>query len=67
MNFDYKKENNNPKAFYGLQKEIKFCNNCTYSNQKPISEIEFKHNINTKKSFVNFDKNNICDACKLNE
>ena len=33
-----KKGNNNPKVFYGLQQEIRFCNNCTYNNQKPNSE-----------------------------
>ena len=29
---------NNPKVFYGLPKEVKFCSVCTYSNQKPNSE-----------------------------
>ena len=40
MNFDYKKENNNRKHLNGLQKEIKFCNNCTYSNQKISKEFK---------------------------
>ena len=62
-NSDYKKGNNNPKVFYGLPKEIKFCNNCTYNNQKPNSEIEFKHNIKTKKPIIGFNKNEVCDAC----
>tara|TARA_Y100001970_G_C14258087_1_gene877134 strand:+ start:6285 stop:7580 length:1296 start_codon:yes stop_codon:yes gene_type:complete len=66
-NSEYKKGNNNPKVFYGLQQEIKFCNNCTYNNQKPNSEVEFKHKINTKKPIINFDKNNTCDACKFNK
>ena len=64
---EYKKSNNNPKIYYGLPSEIKFCSKCTYNNQKPNSEIEFKHNINTKKPILGFDENNICDACKLNE
>tara|TARA_B100000963_G_scaffold1809_3_gene1380 strand:+ start:22547 stop:23848 length:1302 start_codon:yes stop_codon:yes gene_type:complete len=64
---EYKKGNNNPKIYYGLPREIKFCSKCTYNNQKPNSEIEFKHNINTKKPILSFDENDICDACKLND
>ena len=64
---EYKKGNNNPKIFYGLPREIKFCSKCTYNNQKPNSEIEFKHNINTPKPIINFDQNDICDACNLSK
>ena len=34
---------------YGLPREVKFCKKCVMSNQRPMSEVEFKHNINTKK------------------
>jgi len=34
------------------------------SNQRPASEIEFKHNINTKKKTLNFDEEGVCDACR---
>ena len=39
----YKDKSNKPKTFYGLNPEIKFCKMCTYSNQKPTSEKEYKH------------------------
>jgi len=51
-------------AKYGLPNEVKFCKKCVMSNQRPVSEIEFKHNINTKKKTLNFDKEGICDACR---
>lgn len=34
---------------FGLPREVKFCKKCVMSNQRPASEVEFKHNINTKK------------------
>lgn len=51
-------------AKYGLPNEVKFCKKCVMSNQRPASEIEFKHNINTKKRTLNFDEEGICDACR---
>ena len=33
-------------------------------NQRPASEIEFKHNINTKKKTLNFDEDGVCVACR---
>lgn len=49
---------------YGLPREVKFCRKCVMSNQRPTSEIEFKHNINTKKKTLHFDEEGICDACR---
>lgn len=49
---------------YGLPSEVKFCKKCVMSNQRPASEIEFKHNINTKKKTLNFDEDGVCDACR---
>ena len=51
-------------AKYGLPSEVKFCKRCVMSNQRPASEIEFKHNINTKKKTLNFDEEGVCDACR---
>jgi N-acetyl sugar amidotransferase len=59
-----------PKKFevkYGLPEEVKFCKRCVMSNQRPVSEVEFKHNINTKKKTMAFDEEGICDACRANE
>jgi N-acetyl sugar amidotransferase len=58
---------NNLEAKYGLPKEVKFCSKCVMSNQRPVSEVEFKHNIQTKKKTMNFDDQGICDACRANE
>ena len=54
-------------AKYGLPHEVKFCKKCVMSNQRPVSEVEFKHNINTKKKTINFDEHGICDGCRANE
>lgn len=55
------------KVYYGLPGKVKFCRKCVISNQRPNSEIEFKHNIKTKKKTINFDEDGVCDACKVNE
>ena len=52
---------------YGLPSEVFFCTRCVMSNQRPVSEIEFKHNIETKKRTMSFDENGVCDACRANE
>lgn len=52
---------------YGLPREVKFCKKCVMSNQRPVSEVEFKHTINTKKKTMAFDEHGICDACRANE
>ena len=39
----------NKETFFGLPFEVKFCKKCVISNQRPNSEIEFKHNKYTKK------------------
>lgn len=52
-------------ARYGLPREIKFCKKCVISNQRPNSEVEFTHTIETKKKTINFDKDGVCDACRV--
>lgn len=54
-------------AYFGLPEEVKFCKNCVISNQRPSSEVEFKHNIKTKKKTIHFGKDGVCDACKQAE
>ncbi len=58
---------NDPETYYGLPKDVKFCSKCTYSNQKPNSEKEYKHIIKTKKPTLNLDKKNVCSACLVSE
>jgi N-acetyl sugar amidotransferase len=54
-------------VFYGLPEKVIYCKKCVMSNQRPTSEIEFKHTIETKKNTMNFDQNGICDACRAHE
>jgi N-acetyl sugar amidotransferase len=49
---------------FGLPSEVKFCKKCVMSNQRPASEVEFKHNIHTKKKTLHFDDEGVCDACR---
>ena len=64
---EYLSEKLNPKILYGLPSEITFCSNCCFSNQKPNSELEYKHNFKTKKPTVQLDENQVCSACKISE
>lgn len=52
---------------YGLPAEVKFCKRCVISNQRPNSAIEYAHTKDTKKQTINFDKEGICDACRVAE
>jgi N-acetyl sugar amidotransferase len=63
------KHNNESKleAYYGLPSEVKYCKECVYSNQNPISDNEFAHNINRKKRTLNFNDDGICDACSWSD
>jgi N-acetyl sugar amidotransferase len=54
-------------AYYGLPEEVKFCTKCVISNQRPSSEVEFKHTIKTKKQTIGFNEDGVCDACRQNE
>jgi len=40
------------KTLYGLPSKIIFCKKTLISNQRPQSEIEFSHNIKTKKKLL---------------
>jgi N-acetyl sugar amidotransferase len=52
---------------YGLPEEVKFCNRCVMSNQRPASAVEFKHTINSKKTTLNIGQDGVCDACRQAE
>lgn len=54
-------------AYYGLPREVRFCERCVMSNQRPASAIEFKHTIDSKKRTLAFDEQGICDACRVAE
>ncbi len=53
--------------FYGLPPNVEFCARCTYSNQKPNSDREYKHTRASKKPTVAFDGEGVCSACLIAE
>jgi N-acetyl sugar amidotransferase len=57
-------QTNELEAFYGLPRNVKFCSKCVMSNQRPASAIEFKHTKESKKTTLNFDSEEVCDACR---
>jgi len=59
--------NENLEAKYGLPTEVKFCSKCVISNQRPNSAVEYEHTKNSKKETIHFDKDHVCDACKVAE
>ncbi len=55
------------KTKFGLPSDIKFCSKCIISNQRPNSAVEFEHTKDTKKNTINFNANDVCDACLVKE
>ncbi len=52
---------------YGLPPEVRFCKTCVISNQRPNSDIEYKHTKATKKKTIFFSEDGVCDACRMAE
>ena len=57
-------QSNQEEAYFGLPAEVKFCQKCVMSNQKPNAAVENKHTSKTRKETIHFDEDGICDACK---
>jgi len=51
---------------YGLPLDVKYCKECTRSNQRPAVTQEFLQNQNQKKKFVIFDEKGLCGGCTYN-
>ena len=49
------------RPFFGLPRKVIFCKKTLVSNQRPNSEIEFKHNIKTKKKTMFISKSGKSD------
>ena len=58
----FAKENTELQALYGLPTEVKYCQVCVISNQRPNSAVEYNHTKESKKETIHFDKDQICDA-----
>jgi N-acetyl sugar amidotransferase len=52
---------------YGLPPDVRFCTRCVISNQRPNSDIEYKHTAQSKKTTIRFDDKGVCDACRVAE
>ena len=63
----FNKNNKDLEARYGLPNKIIYCNKCVQSNQMPRSTTEFENTIKNNKKTLNFNENNICDACLFAE
>jgi len=55
------------KALYGLPKDVKYCQRCVMSNQRPSSYPKFKHTKNRQTPTLNIGDEGICDACRYAE
>ena len=65
--FDFKPfepRNRSGKPKFGLPEEVRYCEKCVISNQRPNSEIEIKHTVETKKKTIFFSEDGVCDACR---
>ena len=56
----YAPDNSKAEAYYGLPQEVRFCQNCVISNQRPSSSVEFKHQKSEKKATIHFDEHGVC-------
>jgi N-acetyl sugar amidotransferase len=54
------------RPFHGLPQEVRFCNQCVISNQRPNSSVEFKHVPSESKETIEFGENGVCSACEFN-
>ena len=54
-------------GMYGLPLDVVYCKKCTTSNQRPNTSVEFKNKPGANKTFIHFNKDGICDACKYAE
>ncbi|MEZ6060291.1 MAG: N-acetyl sugar amidotransferase [Planctomycetaceae bacterium] len=52
-------------TYYGLPADVRFCNRCVMSNQRPTSAVEFRHTIHSRKTTLAFDSAGVCDACRV--
>jgi len=54
-------------SLYGLPEEVIFCSNCTISNQRPRSVVEFKNNGEEKKGIGLNKITGVCEACEYSK
>ena len=62
-----KKDFENQISLFGLPFNVKFCKKCVISNQRPNSEIEYRHTKDTIKKTISFNSDGVCDACHVRD
>ena len=60
-------KNKNFNSMYGMPKEVKYCVKCNVTNQTPTTTNEYEHDKNTQQIPIEFNENDICYACVINE
>lgn len=56
---------NNPDSFYGLPKNVQFCNSCVMSNQRPNAVVEYQHVSTSRKATLRMFDDGKCEACRV--
>ena len=59
--------NQGDRIMFGLPEEVRFCKLCCISNQRPNSSVEYSHSVVSLKETIHFDREGICDACRVSE
>jgi N-acetyl sugar amidotransferase len=54
-------------AYFGLPNQLKYCSRCVISNQRPRSTVEFLSSREEVKSTIEFDVDDVCEACKFSD
>ena len=53
------------RTLFGSPKKVVFCKECTMSNQRPATTLEYEHNFSRSGSkYLHIHEDGICDACK---
>lgn len=63
----YQRPENELEVFYGLPREVRFCTECSMSNQQPMSSNEYLHRQDSSKTTLAFDEDGLCNACRFNK
>lgn len=57
--------NDSSEPKYGLPAEVRFCERCVMSNQRPASVPEFQHTPDRRgATYMHIDSEGVCDACR---
>lgn len=54
-------------TYHGLPEEVRYCQRCVMSNQRPSSYPEFRHTPDRKPPTLQIDGEGVCDACRYAE